>query len=508
MMPQSNCSGDDEVLHSKSKIKKMVDAEDYDNSCQIKIDNSENILNTLRHLFYDRQMCDVFINVGNKEHGAHRLILCALSDVFQAMLMKPEWCEWHESRIELQELPQCESVFHLFLEYFYTGKIIITHTNVMPILALADKYMVKSLTQVCIKYMSKHVAHAASHNQLFSWLQYTATCGYDDVANLCQNYIKWNFESVANTPDFSNFETELLCDLLKQSDIVVYNEMVLYNCVVRWLDLQRIRLTQLRLCESEIKTQMQSIVDIVMKCIRFPMMSPREIADLLLSPLLKQYGQIMLRHMAFGMLYQNGKHEDLNNFCCSLEGKLLCTPRLYTCDRFNSTLLIENVPSIPSYNVTTLVFSTHMSAAEYESDKLSEWVVDLYPKGVCFKKCYLIVWQGTLELPERVKSTVRLSLTCREIKDNFKVNVAILLYGAQGGVEHIMQVKQRIHHFNCEDRVLVIDNLIPFEELNPPAGEMFSRYMEQESKPKSMFLTGPRRDQLKINIIITPVLQF
>ena len=58
--------------------------------------------------------------------------------------MKPEWCEWHESKVELQELlPECEKVFHLFLEYFYTGKILITHTNVMPILALADKYIVK-----------------------------------------------------------------------------------------------------------------------------------------------------------------------------------------------------------------------------------------------------------------------------------------------------------------------------------------------------------------------------
>lgn len=62
--------------------------------------------------------------------------------------MKPEWSEWHQSNVELQELPQCEGVFHLFLEYFYTGKIHITHTNVMPILALADKYIVKVMLLV------------------------------------------------------------------------------------------------------------------------------------------------------------------------------------------------------------------------------------------------------------------------------------------------------------------------------------------------------------------------
>lgn len=88
-------------------------------------------------------MCDVLLTVGQKVHSAHKLILCASSDVFQAMLMSPKWSEWHESKVELQELPQCEPVFHSFLEYFYTGKIIITHTNVMPVLALADKYIVK-----------------------------------------------------------------------------------------------------------------------------------------------------------------------------------------------------------------------------------------------------------------------------------------------------------------------------------------------------------------------------
>lgn len=68
------------------------------------------------------------------------------------MLMRPEWNEWHESKVELQEMLLCESVFHIFLEYFYTGKILITHTNVMPILALADKYIVKVSHKVMIVY--------------------------------------------------------------------------------------------------------------------------------------------------------------------------------------------------------------------------------------------------------------------------------------------------------------------------------------------------------------------
>lgn len=116
--------------------------------------------------------------------------------------------------------------------------------------------------------MSKHVAHAAYHNQLFSWLQYTSNCGYKKVARQCFDFIKWNFQSVANTPDFSNFGVELLCDLLQQDELIIYNEVVLYNCVVRWLDLQRNQLC-LRQAEGDgVKGYMEGIVKAVMKFIR------------------------------------------------------------------------------------------------------------------------------------------------------------------------------------------------------------------------------------------------
>lgn len=57
--------------------------------------------------------------------------------------MRPEWAEWHESKVVLQEPEACVAVFHNFLEYFYTGQIVLTHDNVLPILALSDKYNVK-----------------------------------------------------------------------------------------------------------------------------------------------------------------------------------------------------------------------------------------------------------------------------------------------------------------------------------------------------------------------------
>lgn len=57
--------------------------------------------------------------------------------------MRPEWTEWRESRVVLQEPEECQAVFHIFLEYFYSGQVSLNHENVMPILALSDKYNIK-----------------------------------------------------------------------------------------------------------------------------------------------------------------------------------------------------------------------------------------------------------------------------------------------------------------------------------------------------------------------------
>jgi hypothetical protein len=47
----------------------------------------------------------------------------------------------------------------------------------------------------------------------------------------CRNFIKWNFEMVAVTNDFGNFQSDILAQLLQQNDLVVHSEMVLCEYV-------------------------------------------------------------------------------------------------------------------------------------------------------------------------------------------------------------------------------------------------------------------------------------
>lgn len=104
-------------------------------------------------------------------------------------------------------------------------------------------------------------------------------------------------------------------------------------------------------------------------------------------------------------------------------------------------------------------------------------------------------------MPEYVKRTVRLSLTCKEPPLNsdtdMRVKVGVLIYGLQDGVEHIARVTEIIHRFSKKERVLNLDGLLPFEELNPQQGLVPEIAI-------SPFLVGPKKDMLKLHIVISP----
>lgn len=228
------------------------------------------------------------------------------------------------------------------------------------------------------------------------------------------------------------------------------------------------------------------------------MMTPRELAELLLSPLVQRYRDLFMERLVIGMSFHSNQTTNVEETFTTPDDLLLFTPRLYTSDSYSALLQIEHVRSLISYQNRTFVFSSHISCSEKEKDKIVEWAVDVYPKGVWFKKCSLILWQGQIEVPEEIIRTVRVSVACQKMsQDDVKVRVSLLLYARQGTIEHIMGIIQRDHYFNEHNRVLNIDNIIPFEELNPPA------YTQDEIDNK--YLTGTFFDQLKINLVITPL---
>ncbi|KAK4302317.1 hypothetical protein Pmani_025583 [Petrolisthes manimaculis] len=513
------------------------------NAAQYQIDNSGSVLEKIAGLYAERLMSDIVLVVGQREFPAHRLILCASSDVFQVMLMNPRWSESREQRIVLQEAAECVEVFELFLRYLYTGRLRVSHATVLPILALADKYNVKDLIETCVRYMKSNVVSASQQNYLMAWLQYTLACGHSDISSVCLNHFKWNLEQVATHDDFAYCDLDLLTMVLAEHDVVVHDEMALYNIVVTWLLRQEERLltvtpvatpvdpspsiytpstssitTTMTFCppsapppmsitpgcgklylrrdsttsSCDPADRMEWLTYEVMKYVRFPMMTPRQLADLLLVPLTIKYKEFFVTRMAIGMSFHSGQWERVREIMRDPDpsNRLLFTPRLYTAEQWSASLTVDNLPGLPAYHTRTLVFSTPASASELDCDSQLEWIVELYPKGVWFRKFYLIVWQGTVEVPEAVLRTVRLAVTAKDV-DHARVRVAVLIFAAQEGVEYVLSVVSTNYIFSADDNLLNLDDILPFDSLNDPPER--KRYLQEPC------------DSLKIHIVISPL---
>ena len=306
---------------------------------KISMDNSSEVVTKIAGLYAERLMSDVILVVGKQELAAHRLILCASSEVFQIMLMSTNWTESSERKIVLKESPACEAVFEVFLKYLYTGKISVDYANVIPILQLADKYNVKDLLRVGLDFMARNVPLAAKKHQVVSWYQFTTNCGYKQVSQLCLNFIKWNFDLVSRSIDWPNLELESLVLILSSSDIVTLQEMMVFRSLESWLTVRRQEMKERG--EDNISLHMERLSLQCMEHVRFPMMTPAHLADLLLSPLISRHMEHMVSRMAAAMAYHRNTEDSIANLLKYKNGDKLLTPRLYTEDKYCASLSID-----------------------------------------------------------------------------------------------------------------------------------------------------------------------
>lgn len=477
--PEKSCKTDNEELDAKSNF-----------------DNSNMIINKMATLYAEKIMSDITLVVGNSEYPSHKLILCASSEVFQIMLHDSKWSEASEKRIQLGETPSCAAVFEDFLKYLYTGKIHLDYATVVPIVSLADKYNVKDLLKIGLDYMGRNVSTACKRNQVVSWFQLTLASGHNHVSNLCSNFIKANFQLVSKNVDFPHMEPDLLASLIRCNDLVIEDEFALFECVSRWLNANRSNMVTSG--EDNVDLHFDRHVKLLIPHVRFPMMTPSQLANLLLDPLSKSHTEFLVDRIRAGVRYHQGEEVPPRQATRPEEARLY-TPRLYTKEKFCASLSIDHFYELPFYHSRSLLFASqrHISSAAHLDSGLDiqdqlDWSVDVYPKGVFFQRCITVYLPSGKELPERVLKTVRVSITNKRVEEDIFVKIGILIIGDQDDFEHVRCVKSRNYIFTPMDQIVNFDDIVDYDELIAML-------------PKSNFLSGEAKDSFKILVTITPL---
>lgn len=470
-------------------------ADDQCSSDSSMIVNTNSILEKIANLYAEQLMSDIVLVVGGIEYPAHRVILCASSEVFQVMLMNPEWNECRKRIIELYEEPFCAAVFPQFLKYLYVGQLKATLQSVMPVLALADKYNVKDLVGLSVSFMLSHTAMAAKQGYLVSWLQYALTFSpyHKDLTESLKNFLKWNLEMVSESKDFVELDSQIMILLLQQNDIIVTSEISLFGILQKWLLHRKEMLDNEESLQKEEKELiLRQLIEATVMHIRFAMMTPRELAHLLLYPILAYHKEFFVQRMAIGMSYHSGQEDRVKEIRKSKSGSLQFTPRLYSNDLWSVSFDIKDYYHIPDYTNYVACFFSQRNLAEREDDQSVTWDIEFFPRGVKYNKAKM-VWGE--DLPEFSLRTVRIRVTCKENcigEERFKV--AVLISGMQHDIIHILTVTEKTEYFSDKSRVLNLDNLLPYEDTP-----------KSDPKKEIPHLIGPSKNNLSLQVIISPM---
>lgn len=314
---------------------------------EVEIGDQQSVLLKVAGLYASHLLSDIILVVGENRYPAHRVILSASSEVFQCMLLNPQWSECKESVIHLVEDPKNCLVFPQFLKYLYTGQVKISIETAMPLLSLADKYNIKDLIVLCRDYMAKSIAIAGSKGFLISWLQYTLSFTYHQaLTNELKNFLRLNIDIVGYSRDFIDIDPNNLVVLLQQNDLVIKNEAALFEIVERWLTNKRDQIEhEESLSDEEKGNHMKSLIEGVCAHIRFPMMTVTELANIPLKAITAFCKEFFYDRVALGMSF----HSDPPFIHDGDANELQYTPRLYTSDIFCLEMKVEEIHNVENY---------------------------------------------------------------------------------------------------------------------------------------------------------------
>lgn len=96
------------------------------------------------------------------------------------------------------------------------------------------------------------------------------------------------------------------------------------------------------------------------------MMTPIELAKLLLKPIVKLHAEFIVDRISIGMTYHAGQVERVREIRFTESGVLQFTPRLYTSDAYGLSMTVPNFEKIENYESFCACFFSHSNLSEYQ----------------------------------------------------------------------------------------------------------------------------------------------
>ena len=202
---------------------------------------------------------------------AHKFVLSICSPVFFAMF-RSEMAEKSES-IELHDC-EYEGVLEM-LRYMYTKEVKLNENNVMLVLYVAKKYILKSLADECVDFLLRNL----DVSNVFCVLSHAKQFDENYLADRCWEMIDRETVEVVKSDEFATLERSLLGAMVKR-DTLTIPELELFKAVDMWATKECERQGLSTDCGS---VKRRILGENIVKSLRFPAMTERDFANIVVS---------------------------------------------------------------------------------------------------------------------------------------------------------------------------------------------------------------------------------
>ncbi|VDL93600.1 unnamed protein product [Schistocephalus solidus] len=174
------------------------------------------------------QLCDIVVKVGGREFPAHRVVLAASSDYFDAMFSSG-MAESAQLEVELKSVSP--DVMEALLDFMYTGQVRVSMDNVQDLLPAASLVQMEGVKTVCSAFLFGEV----DASNVLGIRRFAELHSCTELETFTKNYAAHNFESVIEHEEFLFLTAEELSELLSREDLHVGSEETAYRAVIRWV---------------------------------------------------------------------------------------------------------------------------------------------------------------------------------------------------------------------------------------------------------------------------------
>lgn len=155
---------------------------------------------------------DVTLLVDGQQIRAHKIILCAFSPYFEALL-GPNMLEGNKEEIEIRDLNA--SAFEIMIEFAYTGMITYTHNTVQDLLETANFLGVKIVQHECVKYIVKQL-DSQNYADIYNLGK---QIGEEFMFKSAMKYFIDNCIMLSKSSEFLNMPPEMVFEMVDAEDI-------------------------------------------------------------------------------------------------------------------------------------------------------------------------------------------------------------------------------------------------------------------------------------------------